>query len=149
MKTRTARRLFLAVHGLLALGILLFPLYRWIMEQVPIGLSGCFLHDRFLLYCSVCGGTRAIEALLSLRLLDALGYNAYVTVAILAALVLDGIAWIRFFKHERPLFRIHPAFWIVMAALLVVYTILRNVLMIFCGIDPMHDLVRFWNAWRG
>ncbi len=149
MKSRTARRLFLIAHTILALGILLFPLYRWIMEQLPIGLSGCFLHDRFFLYCSVCGGTRAIEAMLSARPLEALGYNAYVTVAVLVALVLDVIAWIRFFKHERSLFRIHPAFWIVMAVLLIVYTILRNVLMIFCGIDPMNDLVRFWNAWRG
>ncbi len=148
MTAKRGRRIFLAVHAALAICVLLFPIYRNWMDSLPPQLAGCLLHDRFFLYCSMCGGTRAMAALLSFRIIDALGYNAYVVLAVAVALFLDVVAWIRFVRRQSPLFRIHPAFWVVMAVLLVIYTVLRNYLMIVHSIDPTGDLVRFWNAAR-
>lgn len=149
MKKTWERRIFLICHGVLLLGVILFPLYRYLTDLLPRFLTGCVIHDRLFLYCPVCGGTRAVEALLRLDLFSAFRLNAFVTVCALTALVLDGMAWARFVQKKSPLFRISPWFWVVMAVALVLYTVLRNLLMIVWGIDPTGDLGAFWRAIRG
>lgn len=138
------RRLFWICHGGILLCILLFPLYRYLTDLLPPLLTGCVLHNRLFLYCPVCGGTRAVEALLRLDLLGALRMNAFVTLGILTAVAIDAWAWVRFFQKKRPWFCISPWFWVVMAVSLVGYTVLRNLLMVVWGVDPTGDLGRFW-----
>ncbi len=138
------RRLFWICHGGILLCILLFPLYRYLTDLLPPLLTGCVLHNRLFLYCPVCGGTRAVEALLRLDLLGALRMNAFVTLGILTAVAIDTWAWVRFFQKKRPWFCISPWFWVVMAVSLVGYTVLRNLLMVVWGVDPTGDLGRFW-----
>ncbi len=138
------RRLFWICHGGILLCILLFPLYRYLTDLLPPLLTGCVLHNRLFLYCPVCGGTRAVEALLRLDLLGALRMNAFVTLGILTAVAIDAWAWIRFFQKKSPYFCINPWFWVVMAVSLVGYTVLRNLLMVVWGVDPTGDLGCFW-----
>ena len=138
------RRLFWICHGGILLCILLFPLYRYLTDLLPPLLTGCVLHNRLFLYCPVCGGTRAVEALLRLDLLGALRMNAFVTLGILTAVAIDAWAWVRFFQKKRPWFCISPWFWVVMAVSFVGYTVLRNLLMVVWGVDPTGDLGRFW-----
>lgn len=140
------RRRFLWCHAALLLSIPLFFLYRFVMTLLPRRLSGCILHDFLFLYCPVCGGTRALSALLRLDLLAALRYNAFVVFVFFVFLVLDGIAWARFFQKRTPLFRISAPFWICAAVLLVAFGVLRNYLMIAHGIDPIGDLLPLWQV---
>ena len=139
---------FLKVHACLLLACLLFPLYVLLAERAFPFLFGCFFHDRLHLYCSFCGGPRAVSALLRLELLEALRYNALVVGIALGALVLDAIAFWRLCKQKTPIF-LYPRWgWIAMICLLVAFWILRNLLMIFFGIDPTGDLGAFWQNWN-
>ena len=148
MNTVWKRRMLWICHGVILAGVLLFPVYRYAVDSLPPLLTGCVIHDRLFLYCPVCGGTRAVEALLRLDLLDALRLNTFVTLAILTAVVLDVMAWIRYAQKKMPLFCIRPWFWVVMAGGLVVYTVVRNLLMVVWGIDPTGDLGFFWRMIR-
>ena len=141
-----ARRVFLWCHAAALCLIPLFFLYRFALTLLPAGMSGCLLHDYLFLYCPLCGGTRAVEALLHLDFLLALRYNAFVVCVILALLVADVIAWVRFFRRRAPLFRVRGWVWIAGAIALVLFGILRNYLMIAHGIDPTGDLGRLWQA---
>ncbi len=146
MNETKRRRAFLWCHAALLLCIPLFLLYRLAVGLLPTGMSGCFLHDFLFLYCPVCGGTRAVSALLRLDLLAAFGYNAFVVLLVFLFLIGDGIAWVRFLRHKSPYFRVPALCWVVLAVSLVLFWILRNYLMIAYGIDPTGDLGPLWRA---
>ena len=146
LKNLTPRMRFVAFHGIIVLLLCLIPLYRWIYDSLPDWLVGCFLHDRLFLYCPVCGGTRAVLALLRLDVVAALRYNAYVTLLCVLFVVGDAWAWIRFFQKKEPTVRVGGRVWIALSVLLVGYFLVRNYLMVAHGIDPTGDLVAFWNV---
>lgn len=140
--------LFFGLHAVLLLAVLCFPLYRYLTDLLPPILTGCVLHDRFFLYCPVCGGTRAVEALLHFDLLGALTYNLFVTVTLLGVLGLDIAAWVRLFQKKNLFFRLPGWIWIAFAVFLALYFIGRNALMIAFGFDPTGDLWPFWKYFR-
>jgi len=149
MKTRIRHPWFLLGHLIVLLGGLLLPVYRYLIELLPAHLSGCALHDYLFLYCPVCGGTRAVEAIFHLDFMGAIRWNAYVTLLILSGIVFDVIAWVRYARRKTPLLQIPSWGWIVLASSLIGYFILRNYLMIVHGIDPTGDLGAFWAAVMG
>ena len=146
MKGGIRHPLFLISHLLLPLSLPLIALYRYLVTLLPQHMTGCPLHDYLFLYCPVCGGTRAVEAMLRLDFLGAFYANAYVTLSVPVVFSLDVIAWVRYFRKKTPLLRIPAWGWIAFAASLVGYGILRNYLMIAHGIDPTGDLGAFWTA---
>lgn len=145
---RRAARRFAWLHVALAACVGLFFLYRGLVHLLPQRWTGCILHDWFFLYCPLCGGTRAVEAILQLRLDLAFRANAYVTVLTLIALGHYLAAWVRLLRGKARLFRFYPWEWIAMGVLLLVFGVLRNALMIRCGVDPLGDLVAFWNGMK-
>lgn len=147
MKTKLQHPYFIVWHGVAVLAALLLPLYMKIASWVSGILGGCLMH-RFFIYCPLCGGTRAVAALLRLDLLSALKYNAFVVLMCVVILALDVWAWVRYFQKKEPLIILPKWSWFAFSAILLTYFILRNVLMIFWGIDPTGDLVYFWNAVR-
>ncbi len=144
---RSARRYLLFHAGLLLL-LLLFPLYRAVASHVTQFVTGCVIHDRFFVYCPLCGGTRALDALLHFDLLAALRFNSFVAFAAVLAVVLDLIALARLLRGESRLLIFPNWAWIALAVLMLVYAILRNYLMIAHGYDPVGDLGGFWQAIR-
>ena len=149
MKTKIQVRhpMFLAMHGVAILGVLLLPLYMTLTSWLSKIFGDCLMH-RFFIYCPLCGGTRALGALIRFDLVAALNYNAFVVLLCVVALALDVWAWVRYFQKKEPLILLPNWSWIVFCAVLVTYFILRNVLMIFFGIDPTGDLGFFWEAMR-
>lgn len=148
MWKRKEGRLFIAIHLAFLAACLCFPLYKLFADKLPSVFSGCILHDRFFLYCPLCGGTRAVEALLSFRLSEAFACNAYVVSLLLIALLLDAVAFVRLLCKKRVILRLPSAFWICLAVGLVVWGIARNLLMIFFFFDPVGDLGAFWRVIR-
>ena len=139
--------MFLALHGAAILGALLLPLYMKVASWLSGIFGGCLMH-RFFIYCPLCGGTRAVAALIRLDLVAAWNYNALVVILAVIALGLDVWAWVRYFQKKEPLIILPKWSWIAFCTVLVAYFILRNALMIFFGIDPTGDLVYFWDAIR-
>ncbi len=132
--------LYGAIHALLILCALLFPLYGSLIELIPERLRGCALHDILFVYCPLCGGTRCIEALCSWELATAVRQNAYVVVLIFTALLADLHCLVSLIRKRTPTF---PTwFWITLVLSAFLWGILRNVLLIGFGIDPTGDLGR-------
>ncbi len=147
MKTKLRHPIFLALHGAAILGALLLPLYMKVASWLSGIFGGCLMH-RFFIYCPLCGGTRAVAALIRLDPVAAWNYNALVVILAVIALGLDVWAWVRYFQKKEPLIILPKWSWIAFCTVLVAYFILRNALMIFFGIDPTGDLVYFWDAIR-
>ena len=147
MKTKLRHPRFWALNGVVLLAALFMPLYIKLANWLGSVFGGCLMH-RFFIYCPLCGGTRAIAALTRFQLLEAWNYNALVVLLSVVVLGLDVWAWIRYLQKKEPLIILPRWSWITACVLLVTYFILRNVLMIFFGIDPTGDLVYFWDAIR-
>lgn len=146
---RKEGKIWIAVHLCLLFAALSFPLYRYVTQTLPSFFTGCLLHDHLFLYCPLCGGTRAVEALLHGRLVEAFSQNAYVVLLILVALILDAVALVRLAKGKETVLRLPGYFWILLAVIFVAWWILRNVLLIVFLIDPVGDLGAFWTLVRG
>ena len=142
---RSAVIKFVGFHAACVLAVLLFPLYVKISRLITTVIPGCALHDFLKLYCPFCGGTRAIEALLSLNVVEAIRCNALVIVLLAVGVVLYGIAWGRLFRGETKLISIPIGGWRALLVAIILFGVVRNVLMIAFGIDPLGDLQFFWN----
>lgn len=140
-----ARRLIL-LHLTLAVCATLFPLYRGFVALLPDRMTGCILHDRLFLYCPLCGGTRALAALLRLHFAEALRANAFVVLLAVLFLVHDVLAWVRLLHGHTILFRFLAWEWIAVAVLFLVFGVLRDLLLIRFGLDPLGDLGAVWNG---
>ena len=91
---KTAKR-FALFHLIPLTCAALFPLYRYLIGLLPKRMTGCVLHDWLFLYCPLCGGTRAVEALLRLNFAAAFHANAYVVLLAVVALAHYIVAWVR------------------------------------------------------
>ena len=147
MKTKLRHPMFLGLHGAAIIGAILFPLYMKAAAWLADIFGGCLMH-RFFIYCPLCGGTRTVAALIRLDFEAAWNYNAFVVILVAVVLCLDVWAWVRYFQKKEPLIILPKWSWFAFCSALVIYFILRNVLMIFFGIDPTGDLVYFWDAIR-
>ena len=147
MKIKLRHPYFLAMHGVAIIGAILFPLCMKVAAWLAGVFGGCLMH-RFFIYCPLCGGTRALAALIRFDIASAWSYNAFVVILAVIALGIDVWVWVRYFQKKEPLVIFPQWAWIAFCAVLVFYFILRNVLMIFFGIDPTGDLVYFWDAIR-
>ena len=147
MKMKLRHPMFWALHGMTIVGAVLFPLYIKVSSWLGDILGGCLMH-RFFIYCPLCGGTRALSALVRFDFIAAWNYNALVVLLFWVAICFDVWAWIRYFQKKEPLIILPTWAWIAFCATLLIYFILRNVLMIFFGVDPTGDLGYFWDAMR-
>ena len=144
MNRKTAKQ-FLMVHVIAVAVALLFPLYTRYAEFLSFGVFDCLLHDLFFVYCPLCGGTRATEALMRLDVAEALRCNALVVLAVPFVLFLYLRAWRRLLRGSTHLWQTPAWVWIAAVSAMVLFGIARNVLMIGFGIDPLGDLWSVWN----
>jgi hypothetical protein len=147
MKINVRHSKFVIYHGIALLCVLLLPLLLKIVSWFS-GIGGGCIMRRFFIYCPLCGGTRAVGALVRFDFLAAWNYNPLVVLLSFACIALDLWAWVRYFQKKEPYILFPNWVWIALGAVLIIYFILRNCLMIFFGIDPTGDLVYFWDAVR-
>lgn len=138
---------FLILHAVLLAGAFLFPIYLRVASWWGRLFGECLFHRMFL-YCPLCGGTRAITSLLHFDFVSAWSSNALVVVSCMVAIPLDVWAWVRYYQKKEPWPPLPKWSGIVLAGVLVGYFLLRNILMIFFGVDPTGDLGYFWDAMR-
>ena len=131
-------------HVGIVLLLLFYPLYVRLAQTLFPSFSGCILHDYLFVYCPMCGGTRALTAMLHLQFAKAFSYNPLVVVGVFFALILDAVLLIRILKKKEPMITVSNGAWVALASVLILYGILRNVLMICYGYDPLGDLGPIW-----
>jgi hypothetical protein len=87
----------------------------------------CPIHELLHLQCPGCGGTRAIAALLRGQFVQAMHFNALVTL-LLPVAAIYGILCYRRFAQRRPLRWPHPPPIAIYAmfGLMVIFTAIRN-----------------------
>ena len=144
MKLRRSVKIYLWIHVAALVSLALFPIYRAVAGNLSRYFGGCMIHDRLFLYCPLCGGTRAIEALLHLDFVSAWHCNAFVVLVAVAVLCLEVVAVVRLFRHCDRLLPIPQWSWIVFVVAMILYAVLRNYLMIAHSYDPLGDLLPFW-----
>ncbi len=148
VKRKLRHPIFLGLHLCAVLLAVALPWLWKLTQSLPGIFSDCLMLRWLFLYCPLCGGTRAVMALLRLDVVSAFCYNAFVTVMAFVILTLDVVAWVRYFQKKDVLLRLPKWSWITASAILLAYWILRNYLVIVHGIDPTGDLAPFWVAIR-
>lgn len=136
---------FIVFHVAVAAGILLFPFYRIGSAAVFSVIPSCILHDLFHVYCPFCGGTRALDELLHFHLLESLRYHPLAVVFAALLAVWYVFAWARLFRGKSPFIAIPKPLSVALTVAVVAFWLLRNLLLILFHIDPLGDLVGFWN----
>ncbi len=142
---RKSAIIWLGIHLGILLAALLFPFYKKVTSFFSVFLTSCILHDRFSLYCPLCGGTRAIEAIASCNLAKAFAFNPLVTLLFFAAIAWDLGALIRLLHGRNRIFRLPTWVWISLISVTLLYGVFRNVLLIAAAYDPLGDLIGFWH----
>ncbi|MBR2722501.1 MAG: DUF2752 domain-containing protein [Clostridia bacterium] len=140
----SSKKQFLLVHAILLSALLLFWIGTPLIRRLFPSVDGCFLHRYLFLYCPMCGGTRALEALLHLQILRAIELNAYVVLLAAVFLGMDAVALIRLLRGKEDIYRFSRWIWIVLGVALVLFFVLRNYLMIRFGYDGIGDFSDFW-----
>ena len=137
--------LFLLLHIAAGIGVILFPCYRAITARIFAVFPSCPMHDFFHIYCPFCGGTRAVDELLHFRFIPAMRCHPVVVLFLGLVLVWDVLAWVRLIRGRNPWSVPVPRpLALTVAGVFVGYWILRNVLLIGFGVDPLGDLARFY-----
>ena len=75
---RTSLIWFAALHVAAGLTVVLFPFFRVGATAVFSVIPVCILHDWLHIYCPLCGGTRAVDAMLHFHFDDALRFHPVV-----------------------------------------------------------------------
>ena len=144
LNSKALKRL-VTVHAAIAALALLMLAYKWASEVLAkafFRLPYCLTHQLFHLYCPLCGGTRAATALLRLDLVSALRYNPLVVAFALGLVIYDAVALVRVFRGgDLPRVKIN---WLAVTLAVVGYFVLRNILMIAFGIDPLGELLPYY-----
>lgn len=94
------------------------------------------------LYCPGCGCTRALRALLRLDLVGSLTANPSVAVTALILLWYE-LCFLR--NAHRQSGRVSAIPLYIGCAFFIGWGILRNLLLVRLGIDPLGDLLVFWS----
>ena len=146
MKIRRASVLWFAgLHLLAAILVLLFPYYRVGANAIFSFFPSCVLHDLLHVYCPLCGGTRAVAALLRLDLAEAMKDNFLVVALAALAFVWYVAAWVRLVRGKSLFFALPKPLSIGLTVSVVVFWLGRNLLLIAFGVDPTGDLLGFWH----
>lgn len=135
---------YIGIHVAVPTLFLLSPFFLSV-EFFPIKLMlGCFFKEFLHLYCPLCGGTRTVEALSRFDFAEALAYNAAVFAFVIFLLAWDVACLVRLLLKKERWWSLPKRTWWVVTAVFLGYTLVRNLLMVFCGIDSIGDLVLFW-----
>ena len=122
------------------IAVLLFVIGFVIYSKYFTGKDGyvCSLYTATHLYCPGCGGTRALYALARMDIISAIRYNIAVPFGVFVYLYYNVRGFIAAIKNNNEYFAKQKyILCIVLAAVLVLNFIVKNMLLLIWGIDIM------------
>lgn len=139
---KRARRALLFYHLALLLAADGVTTYLILLRRAGLPFV-CRFSARTHLYCPGCGFTRALEALLRLDIPASLLANPMLLVLALTLAYYEVAFWLAAFRRRGFSVSHRPA--VCFAYALLAYAVLRNLLLVFLHIDPLGDLLPYWN----
>ena len=142
-QARAARRKQNLVFALFHAGAVLlaaaFFLYVKATQANWFGPIHCLFHDLFHVYCPSCGGTRAVQALLRLDLLESFRCLPIVPLGAVAGLALYVRAWVAWGRREPKLLFLPKWLAWSFVILYVGFGLVRTLLLVVWKIDLLGD----------
>lgn len=139
---KRARRALLFYH--LALLVAAAGVFTYLILLRLAGVPFvCRFSARAHLYCPGCGFTRALEALLRFDIPASLVANPMLLVLAMTLLYYEVAFWLAAFRRRG--FRVSHRPAVIFAYTLLAYAVLRNLLLVCFHIDPLDDLLCYWN----
>lgn len=122
-------------------------LYPLAADRFPLFFPPCGLKVSFHLYCPGCGGTHALEELLRLHPVQSFLCNPmvlYMAGCLVYFYIKFVILLIR--QHGNAFFTIRLGFLWAFLIIMIVFCIIRNLLLVNCGIDYLGELADYWQT---
>ena len=126
--------------SVLSVGLLILAYYL-VVRAASLHLPCIFAWTTHL-YCPGCGCTRALGALLRLDFIASFSYNPTV-LFVLGILIYYEWAFWRSARQKGG--EISPVPLYLGCFVLLFYAVLRNILLVGFGIDPLGELIVFWS----
>lgn len=138
---------FASINIFAFLIVALFPLYcEYMWYGAGSDYRGCLFMRIFKLYCPFCGITRSFWYLMRLDIVNAFVFSPFALAAVTAFIYCDVKAFIFLIKGKEHILYISPWISKLLVAVLVVTFIVRNLLLVFCGYDPLGNIGDFWQS---
>lgn len=95
------------------------------------------------MYCPGCGVTRSLKALLQFKLVESFCSNPFIILIIIDLLFFVSIfAYEYYNRHEKKeMQKLVAKVLVITLIIFLVYSIVRNVLLIYAGIDYLGDIL--------
>ena len=135
---------YLLFHAALAAAAAMLLLWHFANRISNGKIVYCVLHDVFHLYCPFCGGTRVFLSLLSLNIPAAFVANPVIFFLIPIFLFFDLRALVRLMRRDSEPFRLPRRILPIVLAVIFGYAVVRNILLVGFGIDPLGDLLQYY-----
>ena len=123
---------------------IIFNIFNFEITLSPIP---CIFNNKFHFYCPGCGGTRALNSLLKLSLLDS--FLCHPIVLYLAFIFIYYYVKAAIFllaKKEYPKFHFNYSVLYIGLSIIIINFLLKNILAIYFNIDYLGDISSFWQS---
>ena len=109
---------------------LLGMVYVVINTKIFSQLTRCYIRENLNILCPGCGGTRCIRSLFKGDIVSAFSFHPIITVTAIYLIICNILYLINRKREEKIMTWIYPKYYytIILAVVLVVFTILRNIL---------------------
>lgn len=104
--------------------------YIVINTKIFAQLTKCYIKERLNILCPGCGGTRCIRSLFKGDIVSAFLFHPIITITAIYLFLCNIIYLINRKREKKIMTWIYPKYYytIILAVILVVFTILRNIL---------------------
>lgn len=139
--------LFIISSIIIFLGIIFTIIFNIFNLEISLSPIPCILNSKFHLYCPGCGGTRALNSLLKLSLLDSFFCHPIIlySVSIFVYYYLKAFIFL-LIKKRYPKFYFNYLFLYIGLSIILINFLLRNILAIYFNIDYLGDISSFWQS---
>lgn len=117
------------------------------MSLYQEGAPGCGMKTLLHLYCPGCGGTRALDAFLHGKLITSALYHPFFVYLLFFFLsyYIPSILMFTGIIKKRINYTIYIYILGGLLAVVVINSILRNLLLVYSGIDYIGECISYWN----